>query len=507
MEVTTIEHRLPSRRQRGSRALEACGDEGLVERIAGGDTSAFAVFYERHHRGLLSLCRHTLGSREEAEDVVQHTFMAAYRQLGERQRTLEAPRAWLYTVARNRCLSLLRSRREPGRESAEPATAGLDEEVQRRSDLRDLLSDVAALPEEQRSALILSELGDLSHDEIAGVLDRPTAQVKGLVFRARSALIEGRTARDTTCSDIREQLSTLTGGSLRRGALRRHLALCSGCSDFREQVRRQRAALGIILPVVPAVGLQDAVAAVAAVGSGGAGLAAAGAGGAGASALSASAGTSKIFAGLVLKAGALKTTAVVVATGAVAAGGGIAVERTVGVDPRPGADSRADSRVPVRSTAAPAVANPSDRSGEPAAEPDRGAKRRARGSDAEQRRREGDTPNGRKRGSAPDGAGQGRGPSESSPGRDRPVGPGHGRSRRGGEGAPREKKRGSEQAQPNGRPTGGRPVSPRPDPPKPPPGQRPESAAEPGAAPRPESKPTNSQKLASPQKPRGASSS
>lgn len=449
--------------------------------IADGDAEAFAAFYERHHRGLLSFCRHTLGSREEAEDVVQHTFLAAYRQLGERERTLEAPRAWLYTVARNGCLSLLRARRESGRESAEPATAGLADEVQRRADLRDLLSDVAELPEDQRSALILSELGDLSHGEIAEILGRPTAQIKALVFRARSALIEGRDARDTTCSDIREQLSTLTGGSLRRGSLRRHLRVCSGCSEFREQLRRQRTALGIVLPVVPTIGLGDTLAAASGAGSmGGAGLAGAGLGGAGgAPAVGVVAGSSKVFAGLALKAGALKTVAVVAATGAVAAGGGVAVERSGGSDRRPAAENRVGPQraAPTDPSARSAVSGP-------AASPDEGltATGRERGASPAQDRR--DAPRFERGESRGLGGGRDRAASSRAErGKGRSVAHGRERFRNAGGGAPTKQPKPArpKQARPDGQ-ARGRPLSPGDASRKQVPGQRPKSADEPGAA-------------------------
>src|SRR5918999_6031281 len=82
--------------------LRRAGDGRLAALAAGGDEAAFEAIFERHHRGLLSLCRHLLGSLEEAEDALQHTFAAAYRRLmqGEPPQHL---RAWLYTTARNRC--------------------------------------------------------------------------------------------------------------------------------------------------------------------------------------------------------------------------------------------------------------------------------------------------------------------------------------------------------------------------------------------------------------------
>ena len=108
--------------------------------------------------------------------------------------------------------------------------------MQRRQDLRDLLADVAALPDEQRAALVLAELGACSHEEIATVLAVPRDKVKALVFQGRSSLIASRTARETPCAEIREQLAILRGGSLRRTTLRRHLRECPGCRAFRSEL-------------------------------------------------------------------------------------------------------------------------------------------------------------------------------------------------------------------------------------------------------------------------------
>src|SRR5436190_16902284 len=92
------------------RLLALAGDERLVEQIRRGNEAAFAVAFERHSAPILSFCRHMLGSREEAEDAVQHTFAAAYGSLVEDEREIQL-KAWLYAIARNRCLSMLRARR------------------------------------------------------------------------------------------------------------------------------------------------------------------------------------------------------------------------------------------------------------------------------------------------------------------------------------------------------------------------------------------------------------
>jgi RNA polymerase sigma factor (sigma-70 family) len=199
-----------------------------------------------------------LRSQEEAEDAVQHTFISAYKDLVGSDKPIRL-KAWLYTIARNRCLSMLRARREQAELPDELPTAGLTEAVVQRDDLRRLLADVHNLPEDQRAALVLSELGDLSHADIAGVVGCEAVKVKALVFQARSSLVESKQASEISCQEIREELATARGGALRRGPLRRHVRSCPGCAEFREQVVAQRRMLALALPVVPTLGLKHAV--------------------------------------------------------------------------------------------------------------------------------------------------------------------------------------------------------------------------------------------------------
>lgn len=208
------------------------------------------MLYERHVPGVLSFSRHMLGSRDEAEDAVQQAFASAHRDLLARDREIDF-KPWIYTIARNRCLSMLRARHEHLPDDRERATAGLDAEVQSRADLRELVADLQDLPEDQRAALLLSEIRDLSHAEVAEVLDCKVAQVKGLVHRARSGLLERREARGADCEEIRVELAAARGGGFRRGRLRHHLKACPACSTYWEQVSQQRKMLAVVLPVVP----------------------------------------------------------------------------------------------------------------------------------------------------------------------------------------------------------------------------------------------------------------
>ena len=253
------------------RLLTLASDDTLVEQMRRGNEAAFSAAFERHAAGLLGFCRHMVGSPEEAEEAVQQTFVAAFRDLTRPRERKIALKPWLYAIARNRCLSLLRSRREPAALDFDVPTEGLTEQVERRADLRDLLRDLRELPEDQRAALLLSEAGAFSHAEVAGVLGCDAGNVKALVFRARSGLIQRREARETPCADIREQLANLRGSSLRRNGLRHHLRSCAGCRAYREQVEHQRRILAAALPVIPSLGLRSSALGAAGLGGGSAG--------------------------------------------------------------------------------------------------------------------------------------------------------------------------------------------------------------------------------------------
>src|SRR3954454_25173302 len=96
--------------------------------VQDGSAEAFATFYARHKPGVLSFTRHILGNREDAEDAVQNTFMAACRHVQDEGPPAH-PSAWLYTVARNRILPMLGARRESPSDPVEQAPVGLAEEV------------------------------------------------------------------------------------------------------------------------------------------------------------------------------------------------------------------------------------------------------------------------------------------------------------------------------------------------------------------------------------------
>ena len=230
-------------------------DERLIAAVRGGSEHAFGVLYERHFAAVRGLCRLMLRSSEEAEDAVQHAFTAAYVDIMGSPKPIVL-RPWLLTIARHRCLTVIGSRRlwrdAPLDESASPA---LTLEVDVREELRAVMDDIARLPEDQRVALVLREIGGASYAEIARILEAPAARGRALVFQARSSLRASRRAREIPCADIRRTLSISRGGALRRSDLRHHLRQCEGCRVVAAEQRARRRGLKSLLPLGPVVAL------------------------------------------------------------------------------------------------------------------------------------------------------------------------------------------------------------------------------------------------------------
>ena len=236
--------------------LRLATDDRLVTCIRRGEPSAFEALYERHSVQLLSFCAYMLGSRHDAEDAVQATFASAYRALLADARAVTL-RPWLFAIARNECLSILRARRPTVELNGEPAPGdGLLRELELRTEVRQVLEDLRDLPERQRAALILAELHGLSQSEIGTVLGVRADQVKAYIYQARSNLVSEKTARETDCREIREELANARGAALRRARLRRHVRSCADCRVYADGVAHQRRALGALLPLAPSLVLK-----------------------------------------------------------------------------------------------------------------------------------------------------------------------------------------------------------------------------------------------------------
>lgn len=152
-----------------------------------------AVLYERYYDRIFGYCLYHLGSREEAEDVAQTTFMWAYRGL-RRGVVPRAEASWLFTIAQNACRARHRTRgRRREREVLSDPVTLADMSPAPEADADDLMGledALARMPELQRRAILLREWRGLSYKEIAAELELSNAAVETLIFRARRSLAE-----------------------------------------------------------------------------------------------------------------------------------------------------------------------------------------------------------------------------------------------------------------------------------------------------------------------------
>lgn len=298
----------------------------------------------RYQTRLLAFCRHMLGSREDAEDVLQEVFAAAYNAMLADDRPINA-RPWLYRIARNRSLNHLRKVQPIGVDSMdvhlfENGTTTADK-VDKREQFRELIADVQQLPETQRTALLLREIDALSYEQIAEAMETTIPSVKSLLVRARVSLAEAAEARQLSCDDVRVELGEIAEGLRHRTSapVRRHLRECERCTVFRTELRATSKALALMLPVGPLllakrllfahIGLSSAAGAGAGA-SGGAGAAASGTAAAGAGAMAGAAATAGggglVSAGI----GAVTTKAAAgIAAAALVTAGAVEIERHV----------------------------------------------------------------------------------------------------------------------------------------------------------------------------------
>ncbi len=208
----------------------------------------------RYNARLLAFCRHLLGSREDAEDVLQEVFSAAFNAILDDDRPINV-RPWLYRIARNRSLNHLRRIQAVGVDSMdihlfEHGSTTADK-VHEREEFRLLVGDIQGLPETQRTALVLREMDALSYEQIAEAMETTVPSVKSLLVRARVSLAEASQARMLTCEEVREELGEVAEGLLRRPGplVRRHLRTCERCSTFKSQLNETSKALAAVLPI------------------------------------------------------------------------------------------------------------------------------------------------------------------------------------------------------------------------------------------------------------------
>ncbi len=174
-------------------------DEELVSRSLGGDTESFNQLIKRWEKPIYALAYRTIGREDDARDVVQETFLRAFRGLGGFRGQAKFS-SWLYRITLNLCRDWIRrQRRTPvvlapdGVDLVELAGEGegvesLDDKVARKDLSEAVARAMKLLPEEQRAAIVLKEYHGLTFQEIAELLGCPLSTVKTRLYQGLTVL-------------------------------------------------------------------------------------------------------------------------------------------------------------------------------------------------------------------------------------------------------------------------------------------------------------------------------
>lgn len=169
---------------------------GAVERARSGDSDAFRLLVEQHSRAVFRLAFRMTGNEQDAEDVVQETFLRAYRQL-DKYEARSSFSTWLYRIASNYSLDLIRMRkrhedkRERGKDDERdilqsiPVNAAGPDRILYSSQIQERVNEALnELSAQERTAFVLRHFEGLSIDQIGESLGTGTNATKHSIFRA-----------------------------------------------------------------------------------------------------------------------------------------------------------------------------------------------------------------------------------------------------------------------------------------------------------------------------------
>ncbi len=163
---------------------EDLSDVELAAACKSGNLRAYERLYELHSARMKSLAFHLLGSRADAEDAVQETFVKVYRSVHGFVGTSSLS-TWIYRILLNSCYDALRKRRQL---AEEPAPAQIRSEAGKVSLKIALERALSQLNERQRTVFLMFEVEGLKHSEIAGILEVPEGTSRSWLFEAKCQL-------------------------------------------------------------------------------------------------------------------------------------------------------------------------------------------------------------------------------------------------------------------------------------------------------------------------------
>lgn len=249
-------------------------DDRLVRLAGEGDRSAFAEIFQRYHQQLYRYCQGLLDSQDDARDALQGAMEQAWRSAAK-QSVRGGLRAWLYRIAHNEAISVIRIRDRYSAIGAEvdelQPVGDAAVEAAQREQIRELVADLRLLPDRQRGALLMRELSGLDYDQVAAALSVSPAAARQAVYEARMALHSLEEGRAMDCQEVRRRISDADGRAIRGRKLRAHLTACAGCRSFQEAISIRPARLALALPVLPAATATSMLSSLAGPGAGGGG--------------------------------------------------------------------------------------------------------------------------------------------------------------------------------------------------------------------------------------------
>lgn len=176
-------------------------DEQLMSRVATEDREALAALYDRHAGRLLTVLERMLGTRTEAEDVLQETFWQVWRSAATYEPQRSSPVVWLLVIARSRARDRLRRASRSRPLDAVPEARLLtepDDDLARSEATVSAREALAMLPDEQRTAIRLAFFNGHTHEQIAAAASIPLGTVKTRIRRGMLRLREILAAREDT---------------------------------------------------------------------------------------------------------------------------------------------------------------------------------------------------------------------------------------------------------------------------------------------------------------------
>lgn len=254
--------------------VTAVDDVGIVTALRARDAAGLAAAYDQYADRLVAYCAGMLQDRDAAGDAVHDTFVIAFERAGQLRDPAKL-RSWLYAIARNECLRMLRGRQRTAEldeaVTVSDNTAAIDAGL-RDEELRNLVWSAAnGLNPREREVLDLAVRHDLDMAEVAGALGVPSKHAHALLSKARqqleravTVLIVARTGRND-CAELDDLLSGWDGGLtvLLRKRVARHIDNCATCTTHRRRDVNAEALFASIPLLLAPVPLRDEILATA----------------------------------------------------------------------------------------------------------------------------------------------------------------------------------------------------------------------------------------------------